>query len=178
MDPTAGPAHNCEMTADGARWRPMTPADLTAVTEVAGLVHPDYPEDLAVLAERQALYPPGCFMLEGLSVQGYAFSHPWRFGQPPKLNTRLHRLPDDADTFYIHDVAILPDARSGGHGAAIVALLAGQAAGMGSLSLVAVGHSMAFWLRHGFRPCENNALRTALVSYDEGARFMVRPLPR
>ncbi len=42
--------------------------------------------------------------------------YPWRFGQPPKLNMRLHRLSDDADTFYIHDVAILPAARGGGAG--------------------------------------------------------------
>jgi hypothetical protein len=90
----------------------MTQADLSAVESVSGHVHPAYPEDVQVLAERRDLYPRGCLVLpRGTGILGYAISHPWLSGQPPKLNTRVGRLPDPAETFYIHDVALLPEAR-------------------------------------------------------------------
>ncbi len=45
-------------------WRAMTPGDLPAVLAIADVVHPDYPEDAAIFAERLALYPAGCRVLE------------------------------------------------------------------------------------------------------------------
>ncbi len=154
----------------------MLATDLAQVERIGERVHPHYPEDAAILAERQRLYPQGCFMLERDAVQAYAVSHPWRLFQPPKLNTKLHRIPDDPDTFYIHDIAILPEARRAGAGAAIVRLLAAHAtaAQFPSMSLVAVAGSVPFWTRHGFQiePCD------ALASYGDEARFMVRPLLR
>lgn len=153
----------------------MTPADLPQVARVAERVHPDYPEDLAIFTERQRLYPPGCLVLEHDGVRGYAFAHPWRFGHPPKLNTKLHRLPDDADTFYLHDIAILPEARGAGAGQAVVPLLRAQAAAarLGSLSLIAVGQSRPFWIKHGFSVHVSDTLRAALSSYGAEACFMV-----
>jgi GNAT superfamily N-acetyltransferase len=161
-------------------WREMTQTDLAAVEYISDLVHPAYPEDVSVMAERRRLYPAGCLVLpSGKGILGYTVSHPWLFGQPPKLNTRLERLPVPAETYYIHDVALLPEARGTGAGGAVVRRLAlqAQSSGLANLSLVAVNGSVAFWQRHGFGVAEDAAITSKLQSYGVGSRFMVRPLP-
>lgn len=150
----------------------MTPSDLAQILDIADRVHPLYPEAPEILAERQRLYPQGCFLLE--PGHGYAFTHPWRLAHPPKLDTLLHRLPDHPDTYYIHDVAILPQARGAGHAARLLPLLLARAAAerLPTLSLVAVSGSVPFWARHGF------TLQTPilLAGYGPEARLMVRKL--
>jgi predicted N-acetyltransferase YhbS len=161
-------------------WRRMTPADLAAVDAIAAAVHPDHPEEPAVFAERLALHPQGCHLLDGAGgPAGYVLSHPWLLGTPPALNARLGALPATPTTLYIHDLAILPQARAGGAGSAIVRRLLAAADARGwPASLVAVGGSQPFWARHGFVVSETAALRTKLASYGAGARHMVRPPAR
>ncbi len=156
----------------------MRVSDADDVERVGEIVHPDHPEDGGVLAERLRLFPPGCLVLEGeRGVEGYAVAHPWRFGRPPKLNTLLGALPAGADTFYLHDLALLPAARGGRWGSAAVDRLAAVAetAGLRTLSLVAVGGSAGFWRRHGFAPVLQPDAAAALASY-QGASFMAREL--
>ncbi len=163
------------------RWRPMRPQDLAAVGHVAAAVHPHYPEDAAVLAERLHLYPAGCFVLVGeQGVAGYALAHPWLFGQPPALNTLLHHLAAPADCLHIHDVALMEAARGAGLGANIADRLARQAlkAGLATMSLVAVGGALRFWSALGFAVMEPDAGRETLASYGAEAVFMARRLPR
>jgi N-acetylglutamate synthase-like GNAT family acetyltransferase len=85
-------------------------------------------------------------------------------------------MPATGDTYYIHDLALLRHARSGGQGSAIVRWLIANArkAGFSSLSLVAVSGSGAFWERHGFRVVRDDELANALASYGTDARYMVR----
>lgn len=169
----------------------MTTADLSAVRAVASRVHPDYPEDDAVFSERLRLYAAGCWVLDRREtgdsrigedrtggITGYIISHPWRHGDAPPLNTLLGALPDAPTTYYIHDIALLPEARGTGAAAAILATLLGRArsAHLGTLSLVAVNNSTAFWRRHGFEVVTTPILDEKLKSYDRDARFMVRPL--
>ena len=132
-------------------WRSMRAVDLPAVDRIAAVVHPGFPERPAIPAERLALYPAGCLVLErGGAVVGYAVSHPWHDGKPPALDMLLGRLPATPTTYYVHDLALLPEAR--GNGAAAVALLVVQAAreNLATLSLVAVNNSVGFWQRQGF----------------------------
>ena len=139
----------------------MGQGDLPAVSAIAALVHPDYPEDGAVFAERLRLYPAGCRMLEfGGWAAGYAISHPWVFGRPPRLNTLLGALPADPATLYLHDVALLAAARGAGAASRLLGQLAELAriTGLPSLSLVAVNGSAAFWGRQGFGVVQDPAL--------------------
>jgi len=157
----------------------MTAADLPAVMAVAAEVHPDYPEGEAVFAERCVLHPAGCLVLEsGEGVGGYVLSHPWRLGQVPALDSLLGALPDEADAYYIHDLALLPGARGGGAASAGVDQLAAHArvSGFARMALVAVGSSAGFWRRQGFREAHDEALARKLASYDSAARYMVRDL--
>jgi GNAT superfamily N-acetyltransferase len=158
-------------------WRPMEAGDLAAVDAVATLIHTAYPEDAAVFAERLALCPPGCLVLaEGDALAGYVVSHPWNDGAPPKLDRLLGRLPDPATAWYIHDLALLPDARGGGHAGAIVTRLAetARSAGLARMRLVAVSGSVPFWRRHGFHELPSAG---RLASYGPEARLMERHLP-
>lgn len=167
------------MIPQSALWRPMQPADLPAVSALAERIHPAFPEDAAVFAERLRLYPDGCHVLaHGGALAAYVVSHPWR-GGPPALNSLLGGLPPSPSTFYIHDLALAPEARGQGAASGIVARLAALARGEGlaMMSLVAVNGSEGFWRRHGFAARHDPALAGKLASYgDEGACFMVRPL--
>jgi GNAT superfamily N-acetyltransferase len=153
----------------------MVPADMTAVDAIAAAVHPAFPEDEAMFIERLALHPAGCRLLM-MSDQpaGYALSHPWRSGSPPALNALIGAIPADADTYYVHDVALLPAARGSGAAAALVADLKRHAGELGlpGLSLVAVNDSAGFWRRQGFAEAPAGSAADKLASYGHDARLM------
>lgn len=156
----------------------MTPADLPAVMAVAAEVHPAYPEEEAVFAERLRLAPAGCHVLagEGGSLVGYLVSHPWPAMTVPALNSLLGALPQDGAHWYLHDLALRSAARGTGAASAIVAGLARQVAQAGgrSLALVAVNGSAAFWRRQGFEVVAEPALAEKLATYEAAACYMRR----
>ncbi len=157
----------------------MSAFDLPAVEAIATAVHPLFNEAPEVLAERQRLYPHGCYLLEiGERPAGYVLSHPWRAGTLPPLNTRLGVLPPAPDTYYLHDVALLPVARRVGAASRIVNALTkhARAGDYATMSLVAVNGSLGFWERHGFVVEDAPQLGDKLLSYESEARLMVKRL--
>lgn len=162
-------------------WRAMTGYDLPAVERIASQIHPGFYEAPEVLAERQRLYRNGCYLLEiGDRPVGYVLSHPWHAGVPPALNALLGSIPADADTYYLHDLALLPVARRVGAASHIVSALAKHAIarGLATMSLIAVNGSVGFWERHGFAATTAASnLAEKLGSYEASARMMVRTLP-
>lgn len=155
----------------------MTVDDLAAVDVIAAKVHPNFPEDVAVPAERLRLAPAGCYVLaDDNGIVGYVVSHPWRAFPPPKLNTLLGALPEPPACWYIHDLALMPTARGRGHAGAIVERLAAVArqAGLRAMSLTAVSGSAPFWARHGFVVETGPEIAAALASYGADAAFMMR----
>jgi ribosomal protein S18 acetylase RimI-like enzyme len=160
-------------------WRPMTAQDLVRVQSLADTIHANHPEDAEIFAERLHLYPQGCVVLEGGGrLIGYALTHPWHFGKPPALNSLLGVIPHDATTYYVHDVALLPEARGKGYAEQVAEKLAhhAEAAGFSNLSLVAVNNSQGFWERLGFRTRNVPCLEEKLLSYGPDAVLMVREL--
>src|ERR1700712_4178653 len=161
----------------GADWRTMSTYDLGAVEGIADVVHPDFFEAPEVLAERRHLYPNGAHLLEiGERPVGYVLSHPWKRHAIPALNALLGALPADADTYYIHDIALLPVARRMGAAQFMTTVLAkhAKARGLTTMSLVAVNGSGGFWAKQGFVPLDLPDLTGKLLTYEEGARYMVR----
>ena len=157
----------------------MTPQDLMAVDAIAAEVHPNFPEDVAIPAERLRLAPAGCFVLaEDHAISGYVVSHPWHAFPPPKLNTLLGAIPERPESWYIHDLALLPAARGRGHAGALVEHLAARARDLGLpiMSLTAVSGSAPFWAGHGFVSQGGADFAAALASYGADAAFMVRRL--
>ncbi|MCD0419359.1 GNAT family N-acetyltransferase [Rubrivivax sp. JA1024] len=161
-----------------AAWRGMTPADLAAVNAIAAVVHAAYPEDAAVFAERLALHPGGCFVLDTADgLGGYLISHPWHLSQPPALNALLGSVPQPASTYYLHDIALLPEARGGGAASAVIRELVRHAEGIAdNITLVALSGTVQFWQRQGFARLADPALDAKLKSYDAEACYMQRRL--
>ena len=157
----------------------MTATDLPAVNAMAALIHPDYPEDAAVFAERLQVYPQGCRVLEySGTLKAYVISHPWLDRAPPALNALLSELPVRPTTYYLHDIALMPEVRSSGAATQAVAALIEQARyeQLPSLSLIAVNGSAGFWQRLGFEAVEDQASAEKLRSYGDDAQFMMRRL--
>jgi GNAT superfamily N-acetyltransferase len=157
----------------------MTEADLPAASVLAASIHPAYPEDNAVFAERLRLCPDGCRVFDrGEGAEAYVVSHPWRRLEPPALNSLLGELPAAPSTFYIHDLALSPAVRKTGAASQIVAWLAdhARAEGIPHMSLIAVNGSANFWQRQGFTMMQTQALADSLRSYGNDAQFMTREL--
>ncbi|MBC9033346.1 GNAT family N-acetyltransferase [Sphingomonas sp. JC676] len=152
----------------------MTADDLDKVVAVARVAFPDHPEERACFAERLALSPDLCFVLaDGDDVAGYLIAYPWPLGRIPPLNSLLGALPEARDALYLHDLALRPDARGGGHTQAILGLLFGRAVGT-PIALVSVNDSAAFWRAQGFADKDATGLAEKLASYGPDARYMVR----
>lgn len=170
------------------RWRAMEETDLDAVLGVADRVHPDYPEDRAVFAERLRLFPAGCRVAEreGCTL-GYGVMHPGLLGVPPPLDAPLGALPAAADCLYLHDIALLPETRGLGLGAALLDYAHALAArvGLGRLALTSTPGARRYWQRVDFAPYEDagygdagSALAAKLASYGGGMTYMTAPVRR
>ncbi|MCH1928731.1 GNAT family N-acetyltransferase [Shewanella sp. A25] len=133
------------------------------------------PEPLEVLQSKWLVSPQSCFIIEANNtVVGYCLAHPWTSNKPPALYQELSYLPE-ADTLYLHDIAI--SAKAQGLGAGAKALnelkqLAHQLT-LHSLSLVAVQGADSYWRKMGFTP---KAIEKDLSSYTDDAMYMVLPL--
>ena len=163
----------------GSNWRAMTVDDLASVDVIAARVHPSDPDDHAVFAERLRLHATGCrVLMTGGEIAGYVISHPWHLGEPPALNALLGGLPEAAATYYVHDLALLPDARGSGAASWIVAQLVRHARDLNlpSLSLVAVNGSTPFWTKQGFAAMAAENCDSKLASYGADAHLMRRLL--
>lgn len=160
-------------------WRPLTEADLGAVCGIAASVHVGLEERPAVFAEKLQLYPQGCLALDrGGTVAGYALAHPWTLGEAPALDAFLVSLPRVADCLYLHDIAMLDEARGRGAAAAAIARLTGiaKAAQLAAMALVAVRGTEPFWARAGFEDASDARLAAKLAAYGPGARYMTKRL--
>lgn len=161
-------------------WRAMQASDIPAVTAISDAVHGDLTESAEVFAERFALYPAGCFMFDREDVAvGFLISHPWRRRSPVPLGALVGAIPADADSYYLHDLALLPAARGSGAGRLVVeqALVHAAQAGFRVASLVAINGADSFWAGQGFQYVTDEALARKLHSYGDGTFFMERAIP-
>jgi GNAT superfamily N-acetyltransferase len=117
---------------------------------------------------------PGVRVRGGGEVAGYLISHPWDRQSPPKLGALLGAIPADADTFYLHDIALLPSARGTGAGKTALGLVVGDARvlGFAEVRLMAVGGADRYWAAQGF----DTAPHGPDPSYGAGAQLMRMPV--
>jgi len=158
MNPTPGPP--------AARWRPMQEPDLAAVKDLSDRIHINYPEEAIVFEEKLRLFPHGCFTLERSDGEmvGYCFSHPWRKGLPPLLDTLLGNLPPDPNTYFIHDLAVAETHRGKGLAALLppIIVIVARIYRLNHITLIAVNKSEGFWGKHGFAHTPDSALQQAV----------------
>ncbi|RYF75599.1 MAG: N-acetyltransferase [Comamonadaceae bacterium] len=86
----------------------------------------------------------------------------------------------DADTLYLHDLAVRPDCSGQGFARALLEPLWSQAEmeGLQHTALVSVQGSEAYWQRHGYtaQPLADAVQRARLAGYGDGAVYMVQKL--
>lgn len=152
----------------------MTASDLDRASAISDAVHGRFTEPRQVYAERLALYPAGCFVLEGGGgIAGYLIAHPWRHQAPPTLGALIGSLPATPDSFYLHDLALLPAARGSGAGAAGTHLALDLAAKeeLPSVFLLAVNGAETFWASRGFAKVTDAAVA---AQYGDDVVYMRR----
>lgn len=158
-----------------SEWLALESVDIAAVCEIAGRLHPGLPERHEVFAEKLRLFPEGCRkLLLGGAMAGYGLGHPWTLGCAPKLDAFLERLPASPNCLYLHDVAILPEARGRNAAGAYVVYLEDLARrlGLGQLALVSVYGTVPLWEKLGFKTVAAGA--PPLPSYGPTAAYMLK----
>lgn len=91
------------------------------------------------------------------------------------MDKLLGEIPSDADQYYIHDLAILPEFRGHGFAQEGVRLLCDVGKGFETMGLVSVYGTGAFWVRFGFVEGEGDeGLRSKLREYGDDAVFLER----
>jgi predicted N-acetyltransferase YhbS len=138
------------------RLRPVTPDDIPAIHRLETETYrPELHESAAAFLQLVRLFPEGAFgCFDEAGLCGYAFGAPTRAGSTLELRTPLERIAEDADTFYIHDVAVAPRCRGTGVGTRLATGLLDLARtrGFRRSELVSVQGSAPFWGRFGFAP--------------------------
>ncbi len=157
-------------------WVPLGADDISEVYRIANIVHPDLPERLEVFAEKFRLFPQGCLkFVDESRMWGYGIAHPWNIFPIPDLDTLTISYPDDADCMYIHDVAVLPEAR-GNHAAeryvAIMRKLS-QELSLARLACVSVYGTDVLWSRFGFETVASVEISQQLKKYGPTAKYMI-----
>ena len=116
--------------------------------------------------------------MRGERAVGYGLAHPWRCDDVPAIDRLLGAVPPDATCLFLHDVAILPEARGAGASRAFVdhVVRIARQEGLASLALVSVSGTEGLWRRRGFLPSHAAAPSAQLGPYGDGAVYMVRPL--
>src|SRR5690606_3139324 len=107
------------------------------------------------------------------------FAYPARLGSIAPFNDGFAHC-DDADSLYLHDLAVGLLASGRGVGPSLVRHAFGhaQTRGLRHSALVAVQGSQAFWSCLGYEPCHVPDAQQAarLATYGDAAVYMSRPL--
>ena len=134
--------------------RSLTPADIGELHRLeADAYLPELHESDDSFLQLMRLYPDGAFgYFDEHGLCGYAFAAPSVAGTTLELRVPIARIPEGADTFYIHDVAVAERCRGRGIGGLLAARLLDLARekGFTRSELVSVQGSAPFWRRFGF----------------------------
>ncbi|ART49794.1 GNAT family N-acetyltransferase [Acidovorax carolinensis] len=151
-------------------------ADLLAVQ--LACYGPGFVESAAVFARRLAS-PANCSLVleRNGKICAYLAAYRSALGKVTPLHGDFEPVPQ-ADTLYLHDMAVLPAFAGQGMAQALLQSLWDEAAvqGLRHTALVSVQGSQTYWERHGYapRPLGDAPQRERLASYGAGAVYMAR----
>lgn len=161
--------------------RPMVADDLDAVLAVQAACYPPSMQEAAhIVAARIACAARSCLVaFDAGGVCAYLFAYPSRLGAVTPLDAPF-AVALEADTLYLHDLAVAPRALGQGLARRLVGALLDQARAMdlGAAGLVSVQDTAGFWGGLGFVEMELACplARAALASYPGPACYMRRQL--
>ncbi|MDR8524910.1 GNAT family N-acetyltransferase [Shewanella fidelis] len=156
--------------------RPITHADWPQILDIQLECYPQIePESLEVLQSKWQASPDSCFVIElDNNIIGYCLAHPWLLDNPPSLEQQLSQI-EQANTLYLHDIALSAKAQGKGAGKQALANLINFANSnhFANISLVAVQGAHHYWGKQGFI---TKAISKDLSAYPADARYMVYTL--
>ncbi|MCD0504826.1 GNAT family N-acetyltransferase [Bordetella petrii] len=166
---------------EGHRVRAMCRRDIDEVLSIQASVYPAaLLEGADLFLNRMQVSPGTCMVAHGEhGLLGYLVAYPWVSGHPPTLDVALDALPEDADSWFVHDCAVLPAAQGTGVAQALLhgGLAHARQRGLRHTSLVALRPAIGYWERLGYQSAgTGTALQAKLARYGAGARYMVRTL--
>lgn len=160
--------------------RPLAAADLAAALAIQQTAYPPFLiEDRAAFASRLEITPSYCLAaVRADALLGYLLAHAWPHRAPPAVGTVLAQ-PARREVLFLHDLAIGPEGRGAGIGAALVARACALAAadGLNRAELIAVEGAEPYWCALGFTAPEIAPdLAAKVAGYGPAARWMERAL--
>lgn len=161
--------------------RAMHAADVATVIRIQAQAYiDDIQEADEVIRARFHQAPGASWVVERKGeVCGYLVGYRSCLGEVTPLGFRFCHKPE-ADTLYLHDLAICPSATGHGLGPRIVqhALAEARQQHLRHAALVAVQNSKRFWEKLGFRALEDLGphQQAHLRTYAGPAHYMARPL--
>lgn len=170
---------NVATSPASAAWLPLSPSDFQDVDRIAQAIHVDIYERTEVLFDKVSFFPQGCrkFAREG-EILGYAIAHPWFINEIPQIDEFLPKRGEAPDCLFLHDVAVLPEARGSNAAGEFLALLRplARARGLRFLACVSVYGTDRLWSRFGFTVISRPEIDAKLASYGATAKYMVAPI--
>lgn len=163
--------------------REMREQDLDAVLAVQAACYPPSMQEPAdvVLARLRAAPATTLVLPNAAGICAYVFAYPSMLGRITPLHAGFEPAPD-ADTLYVHDLAVHPRVHGMGLGRRLARSLfdTGRGQGLRHGALVAVLDARPFWESLGFAPatglCRAWQGGEALASYPGEALYMSRHL--
>ena len=157
--------------------RPLTAADLPGLLAVQRACYgPGYVESAEVFA-RRLRNPAQCSQVaeSAGAVVAYLAAYPSLWGKVTPLHGDFEAVAQ-ADTLYLHDMAVHPAHTGQGLAPALLAPLlhSARAQGLRHSALVAVQGAQNYWARHGYTPqaLQDTAQRQRLAGYGADAVYM------
>lgn len=160
--------------------RLMTESDLPAVMAIQASSYPQrYIEGLATFRSKLKLNPTGCWVAcLDQAVRGYLVTVHSDEHHFPSLNVDAVVAPEHPSMLFIHDLALMPDARGQGLSERLLlcALEHARSCALNTIALVAVQGTERFWTRQGFQTCtpRHPVMQQRLASFGADALFMMR----
>jgi GNAT superfamily N-acetyltransferase len=159
--------------------RPMTEHDLDGVLAVQAACYPASMQEAAAVVLARLRAAPATTLVAGdlHGVCAYVFAYPSTLGRVTPLNAGFAPAPD-ADTLYVHDLAVHPRAHGQGVGRRLAQALFGTARGLGLAhgALVAVLDARPSWENLGFATAAPGQGAAALATYPGNAVYMCRQI--
>jgi GNAT superfamily N-acetyltransferase len=159
----------------------MRAADLDAVLAIQLACYGvEFVEDGALIAQRLAAAPHTGWVAEHEGgVRAYLAGYPSVAGKLTPLHGEFE-VAEQADSLYLHDLAVHPDATGLGLGPLLIrhAWADAAQAGWRHSTLVSVQSSVGFWLRQGYAATQpaGTGQQARLATYPGESVYMVRRL--
>lgn len=161
--------------------RPMLGSDLARVMEIQALCYLGLPpESLSCYQAKLKASAKTCFVAElEQEIVAYLIALPWHESSPPMFNEQTCELPSVPSSLYLHDLAVIPQARKHRVGAQLVDCFFELASNsrFEQACLVAVDGAHTYWQRFDFTAVQAGPqAEKALATYGDQAMFMKKRL--